>query len=731
MNHNTSNQLNKNRNLVIVESGAKAKTISKFLNIESLNSKYGTFKVIASNGHIRDLIKYKKGTENGIDVTKWIAHYEPIKDKIKTIKNLKSNIDQSDTVWLAADLDREGESIAWHIKDFFKLKNYKRITFNEITQKAIINAINNSGDINYNITDAQQGRRILDRIIGFKMTQILWKNFDTFSNISAGRVQSVLLRILCENEVKINKFQSMQYWNVQADFKCGTLIINDAKLHDKSILKKYESKPELLNKFKLLSDATFKIDKTNSLIKRKYEKPQLPFITSTLQQEAYNKFGFSSKITMKIAQELYESGHITYMRTDSTKLSQDAMNDIKNYINKTYSEKDFKNNNTLDVKKSKNAQEAHECIRPSQFVENIRAQIPNKDDKNFKKLYKLIFDRTVASQMQFAVYEELCVNVNSYVQNTLSKETFIGKSRALISRGFLKVYLIQKDSSMENILKSIVQSENQVVPTKITGNHVWMTPPLHFNESKVIKTLETYGIGRPSTYASILEKLYKNQFIETKDVCGTDKTFTDFILHFHKKKIEEKTEQKPYFKETNKIIPTENGTIINTFISNNFKNIINVDFTNMMEQDLDHISEGNKQLKNVMQTFYDPFVKECNKLTCMEKEKIEGYSKTFKLKTTEYIVRNAKYGPVIQYDKSFISLQAFLEDSDKNIEDVTQSDVILLVNIPFQIDTNRTLLYGRYGFYIKFISEQKTLRIYKNKIDKIHEKDFSSFILKE
>ena len=359
------------KNLVIVESGVKGKTIAKYLNIPEINSKYGKFKVIASNGHIRDLVKKKDGTENGIDVTNWNAHYETIKTKSKTVRSLKEAIDESDMVWLAADLDREGEGIAWHIKQFFKLKKYKRITFNEITQNAIIRAINNPRDIDYNLVDAQQGRRILDRIIGFRLTQTLWKNFDTFSTMSAGRVQSVLLMILCENEKKINAFESSSYWNIHGNFQLDNIKIEEAKLYDDAVLKKYDDKKMLVKFFDKLRKSQYIIDKNNTKIKQRNEKAPLPFITSTMQQDAHSKLGFSSKKTMKVAQELYEAGHITYMRTDSTSLSNDAMKMIHKHIVDTYGEKLFFNNNETNTKKSKNAQEAHEAIRPTKMKDLI------------------------------------------------------------------------------------------------------------------------------------------------------------------------------------------------------------------------------------------------------------------------------------------------------------------------------------------------------------------------
>ena len=710
------------RNLVIVESGVKGKTIAKYLNIPEINSKYGKFKVIASNGHIRDLVKKKEGTENGIDVTNWNAYYETIKTKAKTIRALKEAIDESDMVWLAADLDREGEGIAWHIKQFFKLKKYKRITFNEITQNAIIRAINNPRDIDYNLVDAQQGRRILDRIIGFRLTQTLWKNFDTYSTMSAGRVQSVLLMILCENEKKINAFESSSYWNIHGNFQLDNIKIEEAKLYDDAVLKKYDDKKLLVKFFDKLRKAQYIIDKNNTKIKQKNEKAPLPFITSTMQQDAHSKLGFSSKKTMKVAQELYEAGHITYMRTDSTSLSNDAMKMIHKYIVDTYGEKLFFNNNATNTKKTKNAQEAHEAIRPTKMKE---LQLTGDQ----KKLYDFILKRTIASQMKPAVYEELHI----HLKHDVDKTVFVGKAKALIEQGYLVVYDVKREKSLESMLKEIQVSNKTIKPIKIIGHNVWTSPPQHFNESKVIKTLESVGIGRPSTYASILDKLFERQFIQTQDIVGEDKNYEDYIIDFKTDKLKSVKETRSYFNEKNKIVPTANGCAINDFLYKNFSNIVNIDFTSLMEDDLDEISNGRKNLKQVMSKFYQPFVKECEKLKVErgKKTKIEGTNNEFNIKGKTYIVRNARYGPVIQQDKTFISLTQFLKDTDKSIEDINEKDIKLLTSLPKKVDSNKTLMYGRYGFYFTFEKEDKTLRVYKNMVKDVLEGNYEKFVLKK
>jgi DNA topoisomerase-1 len=348
--------------------------------------------------------------------------------------------------------------------------------------------------------------------------------------------------------------------------------------------------------------------------------------------------------------------------------------------------------------------------------------------KEQNKLYDLIFKRTIASQMVSAVYEEL----NIPIAQSANSDVFVGKSKALVFPGYLVVYDMKKEGSMESILKSIHESSKSITPILVTGNHVWMTPPQHFNESKVIKTLETLGIGRPSTYATILDKLFDRQYILTNDIVGETKAYEDYVFDFKAKKINLKKESKSYFTEKSKIVPTPNGQVINTFITSNFSKIINVDFTSLMEDDLDAISNGDKKLTQVMNRFYTPFAAECDilKKHVSAKKKVEGHNLDITVGGKVYTVRNARYGPVIQHvnakdEKVFISLDQYLKDTDKKIEDIDANDVKLLASIPKKIDGNRTLMYGRYGFYIQLADS--TLRVYKNKVQDILQGNFESF----
>ena len=704
------------RNLVIVESGAKAKTISKYLNTPQIVEKHGKFNVIASNGHIRDLAK-TVDNKLGFNVDTFTPVYTVISSKSKVIRNLKDNIKSHDVIWLAADQDREGEAIAWHIKDYYKLTNYKRITFNEITQSAIKNAIDNHRDIDYNIVDAQQCRRILDRLVGFKLTELLWKLFNSSTTLSAGRVQSVVLKIIIDKELQIKEHKSLSYWKIEGDFVLDGYAISCDLYENDKIYKITESK-SIERFFKSLSDK-YAVDKKSTDLKRTNVKPDLPFITSTLQQSAHN-IGFSLSKTMKIAQELYEAGHITYMRTDSFNLSQDAMNKIEKYITNTFGSSYFKNNNHNAKSKSKNSQEAHEAIRPT----NIQKDIP-KLTKDQKLLYDLIFKRTIASQIAYASYEELLVClVNSGLSN---KFRFIGKIKVLVYEGYLIVYGEKPKPSIEK-RKQIIQNTRDITQKHIIAKNVHSVPPQRYNESSIIKCLEKLGIGRPSTYANMLTKLFERQFIVKKDDIGNKKIYIDYS--FQKNKITVKKEERDHYSEKNKLTPTDSGNQVCEYLCKYFPKLIDVDFTNLMESDLDKIADSEKTMTHVLKTFYDPFIKThydvIKSITRGSKNVLNSYQHDHVINNNTYVIRTARFGPVIQKDKLFIDLKPYLNDTNKNIEEIDISDVKFLISIPRKISKDMELNYGRYGFYIKFSDDsKKTYRIYKQFIPNLLKNDYS------
>ena len=713
------------KNLMIVESGSKANTIEQYLNTPDVKKKFGVFKVKASFGHVRDLAKKSEGTQHGIDVENWIAKYELIPDKMQAIKSLKSAIDEADIVWLAADMDREGEAIAWHLREVFKLKKYRRITFNEITREAIITALNSPRDIDFKLVDAQQGRRILDRLIGFKLTQLLWKNFDAKSTMSAGRVQSVLLAIICQHEQNIKEFVSTAYWNFNGTFIIDKLKIEQANMYANGKIAKFEKKADVVSMLKNLTRGIFNVDDALTGISTRKESPPPPFITSSLQQQAYCKLGFSAKKTMKVAQELYEAGKITYMRTDSMQLSNDALKKIKAHIVENYGES-YVHMRLEKKSKSKNSQEAHEAIRPSKF-----SQLRESHSKDQKALYELIFNRTIASQMIPAKYQELSI----HIKHDLTKSEFIGKAKALVDPGYLRLYNSAAEPSLDKMLLDISKRKNSIKPIEIVAHNVWTVPPSHFNESKVIKTLETLGIGRPSTYASILDKLFERRFIIKKDIKGLDREYIDYSFDFKSNKLKESKNLKSHFKESSAIVPTDSGTKVHEFLNRHFEKIINVDFTSMMESDLDAISNGDKKLSTTLDRFYKPFIKEFDKLKTVAKENkqtVDSFTKELQINGDLYTVRHARYGPVIHSKKTnrFTSLTPFLKDTNKDIEDVNARDVKYLTSLPITIDSNRTLHYGRYGFYVTFAKEQKNMRVYKNMVEDVLRGKFDKFNLR-
>lgn len=705
-------------NLVIVESATKCKTISKYLNKTEIVRKFGKFEVVASSGHLRDLVKNKPGTDSGIDTKNWIAHYEKIPGKSKVIDSLGEKIKSSDVVWLASDLDREGEAIAWHLKEMFRLKKYKRISFNEITESALKDAIINPRDIDYHLVDAQQGRRILDRLIGFKLTQLLWKNFKSTELMTAGRVQSVLLSMICDIERQALEFQTTPYFTLISDFLIGKISINECRLCSKTGgIVQFESEKKVLEFSKKLIKTKFTFNDAKIIVRS--ESPPPPFITSTLQQEAYNKLGFSSKHTMKIAQELYESGKITYMRTDSTLLSNEAKDKLKDYIKSNY-KTSFVDRSTKS--KAKNAQEAHEAIRPAKILSHSQIE-KSSMTKDQRKLYELIFKRAVASLMKPALFEELNVEINHSIDNST---LFLGKASALIEPGYKEVYEHQNSKGLKSVLESIKKQNESPKAVSAIAKTTWKTPPSRLNEPKVIKLLEKEGIGRPSTYSSILAKLFERQFIEKRNIEGEHKLYIEFEMDFKSKNIKKSTKSRPYFEERSVITPTEVGVKVNDFLIKRFPGIINPKFTALMETDLDSIASGLKNLKNVMSKFYEPFMVEYLKHSKVSKKIVADETKpiVFNIKGKEYIVRNAKYGPVIQEGNNFISLKQYLLDTKKTITDIKERDIKMLTSLPVDIGDGVSLNYGRYGFYLS--NGTKNRKIFKNEIELVFTGDHNT-----
>ena len=735
------------KNLVIVESPAKAKIIKKYLNNTNELKKFGDFHVIASFGHIRDLDK-----KNGIDIENdFKPNYVLIQNEFteKSIKNLKDNIAKSDTIWLAADLDREGEAIAWHIKDHFKFKknkkDVKRITFNEITQEAIKNAVLNPRKIDKDLVDAQQARRFIDRIVGFHITPILWRKFNTATSLSAGRVQSATLNIIIDKENEIQKFKTSSYYTVTGNFKIDKYDIEDAKYEKNDTIYKFKTDNEVVKFLKNLTP-TYSLDEIK--VSKKSSKPPPPFITSSLQQTASGELKMSIKQVMGVAQALYEAGHITYMRTDSYNLSADFLQKVAKHIENNYNTKDIDYLNiTNSGKKSKNSQEAHEAIRPSNI--NLKPEdlkISGKIKAEHKKLYNLIWKRTIASQMKPSKYYEvkICIKNSSFSKT----ECFIGKFKIYYFEGYMIVYGEKSNHNfnIDKYVEDIKSNSDKLKMIEINARHTWAVPPSRYSEASIVKVLEKEGIGRPSTYSSILGKLYEKRYIEKKDILGEEKEYIHYKLS-SKNKIKEEKVKKNITDEKSKLVPTDVGITINDFMIKYFPDVIDVNFTSELEKDFDKIAEGDKKFLSVMNKFYKGFSKNVNEVKNSVKANVEKNNKTkldsfqndIKVNGINYTVRIAKYGAVLQYsvqsqgnkeEKKFISLVPYLKITNKNIEDINKNDIKLLTSLPKSIGNYNNdqviLKYARYGFYMS--NGKKNASLFKQHLYYILNQDYDTIM---
>ncbi len=607
------------KNLVIVESPAKAKTIEKFLGKDYI--------VKSSFGHIRDLAK----KNYGIDIdNNYKPDYIILNEKKKIINELKKDVKKAESVLLASDEDREGEAIAWHLYEVLKLKNKKtkRIVFNEITKEAIKQAVENPGDINLNLVNAQQARRILDRLVGFELSSVLWRKVK--SKLSAGRVQSVAVRLLVEREREIINFKPESSFKIIANFLYedneGKIIKFSAEL-----AKKIKKEEEVLNFLKSLKDPIFTVEKVEK--KPGKRSPATPFTTSSLQQEASRRLGFPVGKTMSVAQKLYESGHITYMRTDSVNLSNLALNTVKEFIISEFGDKFYKRRNYKT--KSKSAQEAHEAIRPT-YIKNEKIQASYDE----VRLYDLIRKRTLASQMSDAEFEK--TNVDISISNNDYKFTASGE--VIIFQGFLKVYSesIQNNKEILPPLKKgqILKSE------KIDAVQQFSKYPPRYSEAALVKQLEDKGIGRPSTYAPTISTIQNRGYVIKENRSGVK---TDLIHYIYKGDIKKKIESKQYGAEKGKLFPTDIGMVVTDFLTDNFDNIIDYSFTANVEQEFDDIAEGEVIWYEMIDKFYKSFHK-----------KVEDTIKHAERNTGERILgkdpksgkqvsaRIGKYGPIVQ-----------------------------------------------------------------------------------
>ena len=673
--------LQKNRamakNLVIVESPAKAKTIEKFLGSD--------FQVESSYGHIADL----PSKEIGVDVENGFKpKYEVSPDKKALVSKLKTLSKNAEMVWLASDEDREGEAISWHLAEELKLdvKKTKRIVFHEITKSAILKAIENPREIDYNLVNAQQARRVLDRLVGYELSPVLWRKIK--GGLSAGRVQSVSVRLIVEREREIQNFNAVASYSIVAEF------VNEAGKSFKAKLpKNFNTKKEAEDFLKQNIGSQYKVADLETKPTKK--SPTAPFTTSTLQQEAARKLYLPVGITMQLAQRLYEAGLITYMRTDSVNLSKDAMDAAEAEIIKSYG-KEFSKPRTF-ANKSKGAQEAHEAIRPtdmSRHTVNI--------DRDQARLYDLIWKRTLASQMSDAQLER----TNVKIEANNHSEIFTASGEVLLFEGFLKVYLEGHDDDeeeQEGMLPALKVNE-KLVNNYITATERYSRPPARYTEASLVKKLEELGIGRPSTYAPTISTIINRNYVEKGTLEGQERNYTQLTLQANK--VGEKLLKENTGSDKGKLVPTDIGTIVTDFLVKNFGNILDYNFTAKVEQDFDEIAEGNIDWAIMMQEFYNKFhpnVKEVEANAERESgERILGKDADGR----QVSVRLGKFGPMAQIgeaddeDKKFASLM-----SDQNIGNITLEEALNLFLLPKNLGEYKgeevEVSNGRYGPYVR------------------------------
>lgn len=695
------------KNLLIVESPAKAKTIEKILGTD--------FEVKSCYGHIRDLEK----SEMGIDIKKGFKpRYIVPEDKEKVVKELKQLAKKSEEVWLATDEDREGEAISWHLCEVLGLDpiTTKRIVFHEITKPAIKSAVEKPRTVNMNLVNAQQARRILDRIVGFEISPILWRKMSMKNNLSAGRVQSVAVRIIVERERAINGFTPTSSFKIEGIFKAKD--INGKQVTFKAEGAKKSTEQDAEQFLTGCKGANYTVKDVQKKPAKK--TPAAPFTTSTLQQEASRKLGYGVSKTMLLAQKLYEAGHITYMRTDSVNLSETAIQDVSKQITDSYG------NAYLQVRKYKNknesAQEAHEAIRPT-YMDKSKV-----DNADAQKLYDLIWKRTMASQMADAELEKTIAEISISTQ----QESLKAEGEVLKFDGFLKVYNEGKDEDEENEEESTEGmlpplEINQVVElAQLVANERFTRPQSRYTEASLVKKLEELGIGRPSTYAPTISTIIKRGYVEKRDKEGTKRDFR--VLKLSNDKIAKTVETENTGAEKSKLFPTDLGTVVTDFLIQHFNQVLDYGFTAKIESEFDHIAEGQENWSEMLKDFYAPFKKDVDE-TMETAERISGERELGMDPETgkRIIARMGRYGPMVQIGETteeekprFAKLK-----TDQSIETIQLQEALELFKLPRilgdfeneQVQVN----IGRFGPYIahdkKFYSLSKEYDPYAIKLE--------------
>ena len=673
------------KNLVIVESPAKAKTIEKFLGKD--------YTVKSSYGHIRDLAK----KEMSIDVEgEYEPQYQISDDKRALVNELKKAVKEADKVWLASDEDREGEAIAWHLQETLKLdpKTTQRIVFNEITKTAILHAIENPRQIDMNLVDAQQARRVLDRLVGYEISPILWSKIKPA--LSAGRVQSVAVRLIVEREEEIKNFVSKPYFRVTAQFR----PIESGKMLHAELGRHYDTADEAEAFLKSLVGANFKISKIETKPARRVPAP--PFTTSTLQQEASRKLGFSVARTMQVAQQLYESGHITYMRTDSVNLSELALGMAKKEIEFQYGPEYVKTRRYQT--KTKGAQEAHEAIRPT----NMEAQSINTESAQ-RRLYELIWKRTVASQMADAELEKTEIEIAISGQQL----TFQCSGEQVKFDGFLKVYMESTDDENDNqtqtLLPQLPEGTRLTMESCEAAEH-YTQHPARYTEASLVKKLEDLGIGRPSTYAPTISTILKREYIIKEDREAEARQCTLLTLKDGQVNKVERTEKG--YAEKGKLFPTDIGCVVNSFLMDHFNNIMDYNFTATVEKDFDDIADGKKEWRKVIDKFYQPFHKNIRQ-TQQNSQRTTGSRLlgTDPASGKNVYAKIGRYGTLVQIGETNSDEKPRFASMKKgqSIETITLEEALSLFTLPRSLgqfeDKDVTVSIGKFGPYVRHNSK--------------------------
>jgi DNA topoisomerase-1 len=670
------------KNLIIVESPAKAKTIQKFIGKD--------YNVISSKGHVRDLPA--KGM--GIDIAHdFEPQYEVLDDKKALISDIKKKAAEADTIWLATDDDREGEAISWHLMEVTGMDpdKVKRIVFHEITKSAIEEALANPRDLNVDLVNAQQARRVLDRLVGFELSPVLWRKVRP--SLSAGRVQSVAVKLIVEREHEIERFNSTSSFRIDGLFS----PLRDAKIELCAELnKRFTTKEDATEFLNHCRNANFSISAIEKSPGKKTPAP--PFTTSTLQQEAARKLGLSVTRTMVVAQQLYEAGYITYMRTDSVNLSNMALGVAHNVIAEKYGEEYAKTRKY--VTKSKGAQEAHEAIRPTNIA---RETIPG--DTFAKNLYELIWKRTIASQMSDAKTEKTTISIPVEGRS----EKFVATGEVILFPGFLKVYTESKDDDNEEVKGMLPAMElNEALNARqISATQRYAQPPVRYTEASLVKKLEELGIGRPSTYAPTISTIQKREYVRKATRQGKERQYV--CLTLTPDGIKEEVKKEKYGYEKDKLIPTDVGIVVNDYLQENFKDIMDYSFTADVEKEFDDIAEGKANWQEMMHRFYGDFHQQVdtaiNYSTKASGERLLGYDP----KTNEKVfAKLGKYGPMVQIGESYADEKpryARLQ-ADQFIDTITLEEALDLFRLPRTVGEwngkEVSVGVGRFGPYVRY-----------------------------